>query len=411
LSHEQYSKIIKPEMKIAIFDIGGGSCICRIYEISENEGKLYGTCFRELNTDTGKFSGRDIDDIIIMKIKKSIPRDFRNNVRIRILKAAKKIKHDLSVLEKTELDLSEIHPSLEGCIEFTREWFEKELGSYFKDYYFRYYYYKLYPHPKQNKLRRVPERADFWHCPIRTVDLVFLTGGTCRIPLVQKWVGNQFPNAECVIDGELEIITASGAIIHGLQVLSGEVKPCIKFEKYQADQYNFKNEESDEDVDEKNSSSDYDSHLENDSSSNDNSSTEEEIAEHEYQSETKCYNDEKESNFVHNTPPEKEPIVDQEKTKVSPELKKFKMEKNERDACEFNSPSYITESCTWISDKRECNPSKSSVCDTINAIKDDQVAINSTINVENFEVNKCQSNITLEPPQETSIEKKSLPSE
>ena len=37
-----------------------------------------------------------------------------------------------------------------------------------------------------------------------------------------------FPNANLIIDGELEIITATGAAIHALQVLNGEVQPYIK---------------------------------------------------------------------------------------------------------------------------------------------------------------------------------------
>ena len=62
---------------------------------------------------------------------------------------------------------------------------------------------------------------------IKNVDVIFLAGGTCRIPMVQTSIRKLFPEANIIIDGELEIITATGATIHALQVLSGEIQPYI----------------------------------------------------------------------------------------------------------------------------------------------------------------------------------------
>src|SRR5690606_6573378 len=75
LSHEKYSEKIKPGMNISIFDIGGGTCVCKIYEISEQEDKRYGTCFIESDWEEGRNdikSGRSIDDIIMKELEKSI---------------------------------------------------------------------------------------------------------------------------------------------------------------------------------------------------------------------------------------------------------------------------------------------------------------------------------------------------
>src|SRR5690606_10492059 len=61
LSNEKYSKKIKPETKIAIFDIGGGTCVCKIYEISEHEGRMYATCVIESHSSrfrNDEYSGR-----------------------------------------------------------------------------------------------------------------------------------------------------------------------------------------------------------------------------------------------------------------------------------------------------------------------------------------------------------------
>ena len=41
-----------------------------------------------------------------------------------------------------------------------------------------------------------------------------------------------FLNAELIMDGELEIITATGAAVHALQVLYKEVEPYIKIIKH-----------------------------------------------------------------------------------------------------------------------------------------------------------------------------------
>ena len=59
-----------------------------------------------------------------------------------------------------------------------------------------------------------------------------MAGGTCRIPFVQKRIQEMFLNAELIMDGELEIITATGAAVHALQVLYKEVEPYIKIIKH-----------------------------------------------------------------------------------------------------------------------------------------------------------------------------------
>ena len=101
LSKEEYSEMIKPGMKIAVFDFGGGNCIERVYEISEQNGKRYGTCVGELHMRRiANSSGRDIDDIIMKKLEESIPEESRNNLKLRTLETAKSIKHRLSSEEE-----------------------------------------------------------------------------------------------------------------------------------------------------------------------------------------------------------------------------------------------------------------------------------------------------------------------
>ena len=126
-------------------------------------------------------------------------------------------------------DLLEIHPLLKRVVEFTKEWFEKELRKYFYANKLMCKKYDVYPISYYKDHRhRIPSKAKDINPPFDNVNIVFLAGGTCRIPFVQKWVGDQFPKAKVIIDGELEIITATGAVIHALQVLNGEIEPYFK---------------------------------------------------------------------------------------------------------------------------------------------------------------------------------------
>src|SRR5690606_37653463 len=92
------------------------------------------------------------------------------------------------------------------------------------------YKYRQYPLPTLGKLRRKLKIEETVHPPFDDVNIVFLAGGTCRIPFVQIWIKEIFPNAEVKIDEQLETITATGAAIHALQVCSGEIEPYIKIQ-------------------------------------------------------------------------------------------------------------------------------------------------------------------------------------
>jgi len=257
LSHKEYSKKIKPGMKITIFDIGGGTCISRVYEISEYEGKTYANCIKELSGEDNQFSGRDIDDIIIEELEKLFPEDL-NKMKLRILEAAKEIKHDLSFKERINFNLSEIYPQLNKIVEFTREWFEQKLETYFSSNRVCYTTYKHHQLPTERKLRCKQEKGCETYSPLNDVDIVFLAGGTCRIPFILKEIQKQFPKAEIIPDEEsiiyekLETITATGAAIHALQVVSGEIKPYIKFIEHESGKLGLSSGKSDKEIDNQN---------------------------------------------------------------------------------------------------------------------------------------------------------------
>ena len=123
----------------------------------------------------------------------------------------------------------EIHPSLAKIVDFTRESFEKKIETLYEEYVFEFLKYKHYQLPRQNKSRSRHDIEEYgMNVPFNDVSIVFLAGGICRIPYVQKWIKKLFPKAELITKGELEIMTATGAVIHALQVLRGEFEPYIK---------------------------------------------------------------------------------------------------------------------------------------------------------------------------------------
>ena len=127
------------------------------------------------------------------------------------------------------LNLLDIHPSLSKIATFKRQWLEKKLKRVLNGQYFSYFKFKPYSSPNQKHLRSIP-RSELIEEKFRlnNADIVFLAGGTCRIPFIQKWHKKLLRKAQIIMDGELEIITATGAAVHALQVLSGEVEPYIK---------------------------------------------------------------------------------------------------------------------------------------------------------------------------------------
>lgn len=54
------------------------------------------------------------------------------------------------------------------------------------------------------------------------------------MPFVQRKIREMFPRAKLIADKELETITASGAVVHALQVLNKEVEPYMRSIGYQA---------------------------------------------------------------------------------------------------------------------------------------------------------------------------------
>ena len=108
-------------------------------------------------------------------------------------------------------DLSELDSSIKGDYTFTSKWLKQYLTF---------------------DVTCTMEGIEDCTLPeIPGVSIVFLAGGTCRIPFIKKKIQKTFPGSKLIIDDKLEVITAEGAATHALQVLNGEVEPYIKIIK------------------------------------------------------------------------------------------------------------------------------------------------------------------------------------
>ena len=148
------------------------------------------------------------------------------------------------------INLLDIHSCLEGAIEFTRKWMEDKLEASLSYLSLEYHSLKKYPLPYQRELRCMYETEDKEDSPFFDVNFVFLAGEKDVINFAQKWIGKQFPTADIFMDKNLEIVTAIGAAIHGLQLQNEEVEPYVKLNEHQSSGCDFDNDRSSEVIDE-----------------------------------------------------------------------------------------------------------------------------------------------------------------
>uniref|UniRef100_A0AC34QF99 Uncharacterized protein n=1 Tax=Panagrolaimus sp. JU765 TaxID=591449 RepID=A0AC34QF99_9BILA len=117
---------LKGKMNVLVVDIGGGTGILMIYKIFYSSAENVGGR-REC------FYGRMVDQLLFEKLQNimrkyyGIDEDKIMKKRFQLLNACQNIKHNLSTVEETELDLSEFDPSVERFHKITREWFENNI--------------------------------------------------------------------------------------------------------------------------------------------------------------------------------------------------------------------------------------------------------------------------------------------
>ena len=79
------------------------------------------------------------------------------------------------------------------------------------------------------KFPNLLEINDFNNSSLNQINVVFLSGETCKTPFIQERIQSMFPETHLIIDDELENITAKGAAVHALQISSNETLPFVSF--------------------------------------------------------------------------------------------------------------------------------------------------------------------------------------
>jgi molecular chaperone DnaK len=200
------------DIKVAVFDLGGGTFDISILELGEGVFEVKST---NGNTHLG---GDDFDHVIIDwladEFKKEEGLDLRKDpmAQQRLKEAAEKAKIELSSSMETEINLPYIMP-VDGVPKhlvkkLTRAKFEQLVDSLMQS---------TIP-PCQKALQDAGLKAS-------EVDEVILVGGSTRIPAVQKLVRDLFGKEPSKGVNPDEVVAIGAAIQGG--VLTGEVKDVL----------------------------------------------------------------------------------------------------------------------------------------------------------------------------------------
>ena len=206
----------KGDSIIAVYDLGGGTFVISIIEISEVDGEHQ---FEVLSTNGDTFlGGEDFDlrliNFFVEEFKKDSGFDLKSDPLAlqRLKEAAEKAKIELSSSEQTEVNLPYITADASGPKHFVQKITRAKLESLVEDLVDRSI------SPLETALKDANLSKD-------KIDDILLVGGQTRMPLVQKKVQDFF-GKEPRKDLNPDEAVAIGAAIQG-SVLSGDTKDVL----------------------------------------------------------------------------------------------------------------------------------------------------------------------------------------
>jgi molecular chaperone DnaK len=187
--------------KVAVYDLGGGTYDFTVAEVKENEIKVLAT-----GGNSG-LGGDNFDEVLITKAVQKFMTDEGIDLTngnpealMRLKQACQQAKVDLSLSEKTEINLPYLVADEKGPHHFTmaltRQAFEKDI-SYLVD-------------TTIEPIETVIAKSGLSKTDI---DEVILVGGSTRIPLIQKKIESSFGKKPYFKQDIVDIAVASGAVI------------------------------------------------------------------------------------------------------------------------------------------------------------------------------------------------------
>jgi molecular chaperone DnaK len=206
----------RPEGKIAVYDLGGGTFDISIIEIADVDGEKQ---FEVLSTNGDTFlGGEDFDkrviDYLADEFKKAQGIDLRGDplAMQRLKESAEKAKIELSSSQQTEVNLPYITADARGPKHLVTKITRAKLESLVEDF------IEKTIEPCRIALQDAGVK-------ISDIDEVILVGGQTRMPLVQQRVKDFF-GREPRKDVNPDEAVAIGAAIQAA-VLSGDVKDVL----------------------------------------------------------------------------------------------------------------------------------------------------------------------------------------
>src|SRR5437016_722571 len=206
----------RKDMKIAVYDLGGGTFDISIIEIADVEGEKQ---FEVLSTNGDTFlGGEDFDqrliDYVVTEFKKDQGVDLSKDVLAlqRLKEAAEKAKIELSSTQQTEINLPYITADQSGPKHLNLKLTRAKLEALVEDLVERTI------EPCRIAIKDAGVKAS-------EIDEVILVGGQTRMPKVQEKV-REFFGKEPRKDVNPDEAVAVGAAIQG-GVLQGDVKDVL----------------------------------------------------------------------------------------------------------------------------------------------------------------------------------------
>uniref|UniRef100_A0AC34Q712 Uncharacterized protein n=1 Tax=Panagrolaimus sp. JU765 TaxID=591449 RepID=A0AC34Q712_9BILA len=197
---------VRPDEEVIIVDIGGGTGYIQKFSMIQGLKEKHVLSF---------LSGRRINEMLWKQLELTLLSKYQMRIddRFILMTEMERIKETLSFDESANIQLPVIWARFKKDIEpVTKIWFEENvMARVFND--------------KENK--KILENAmDDMNNPSKP-SKVFLVGGTCWIPYIQNYFKSVFGEDKVVVPNNLQNITATGALIHGLQILNGFVEPTF----------------------------------------------------------------------------------------------------------------------------------------------------------------------------------------
>src|ERR1700728_1829707 len=204
------------DRKIAVYDLGGGTCDVSVIEIAEVDGERQ---FEVLSTNGDTFLGGEDFDLRVInyladEFKKESGIDVRKDplAMQRLKEAAEKAKMELSSSQQTEINLPYITADAAGPKHLNMKLTRAKLESLVEDL-------------VQKTMEPCRIALKDGGLSMKDVSEVILVGGQTRMPMVQQAVKDLF-GKEPRKDVNPDEAVAVGAAIQG-GVLSGDVKDVL----------------------------------------------------------------------------------------------------------------------------------------------------------------------------------------